>query len=39
MTVFADHGELLSAVPFFAPMLAIVLGIAFMALRDRARRR
>ncbi len=39
MTVFADHGDLLSAVPFFAPMLVIVLGIAFLTVRDRARRR
>lgn len=38
MTVPAHHG-LLSALPFFGPMLAVVVGIAVMTLRDRARRR
>ena len=38
MTVLAHHA-LLSALPFFGPMLVVVAGIAALALRDRVRRR
>ena len=35
----ADHGELVSALPFVAPMLLICIGLAVMVARDRLRRR
>jgi hypothetical protein len=35
----ADHGSMVSALPFVAPMLLIVIGIAVMVIRDRLQRR
>jgi hypothetical protein len=35
----ADHGDLVSALPFVAPMLLIVVGLAVIVVRDRLRHR
>jgi hypothetical protein len=37
--LLADHGDLLSALPFFAPALALPIGILVLIVRDRVRRR
>jgi hypothetical protein len=34
----ADHGSVLTAVPFVAPAVLIVVGMLVLVLRDRARR-
>jgi len=31
----ADHGDVVSALPFVAPMLLIVAGLLFLVARDR----
>lgn len=31
----ADHGDLVSAIPFVVPMLVIVAGLVILVLRDR----
>ena len=31
----ADHGDVVSAIPFVAPMLLLVGGLLFLVLRDR----
>jgi len=31
----ADHGDIVSAIPFVVPMLVIVAGLVFLVLRDR----
>ncbi len=31
----ADHGNMVSALPFVVPMVVIVLGLAFLVARDR----
>jgi hypothetical protein len=33
--LLADHSDIVSAIPFVAPMLVIVAGLAFLVLRDR----
>ena len=33
----ADHGNVVSALPFVAPMLVIVVGFLFLFARDRLR--
>jgi hypothetical protein len=33
--LLADHGDIVSAIPFVVPMLVIVAGLAFLVLRDR----
>lgn len=35
----ADHGNLVSALPFVVPMFVIVLGLVVMVARDRLRHR
>ena len=35
----ADHGSLTTALPFVAPMLVIVAGLAVLVLRERFGRR
>jgi hypothetical protein len=35
----ADHGDVVSALPFVAPMLLIGIGLAVLVARDRLRRR
>jgi hypothetical protein len=35
----ADHGDIVSALPFVAPMLLICIGLVVMVARDRLRRR
>jgi hypothetical protein len=35
----ADHGDLVTALPFVGPMLVIGGGIVFLMLRERWRRR
>ena len=37
--VFADHGDLLTALPFVLPPLILIGGLLFLTLRDRRRRR
>jgi hypothetical protein len=37
VTVIADHA-LLQALPFVVPMVVVVIGVAVLMLRDRARR-
>lgn len=39
MILLADHGDIVTALPFVGPMLLIGGGILVMALRERARRR
>jgi hypothetical protein len=34
----ADHGSVLTAVPFVAPAVLIIVGMLILVLRDRARR-
>jgi hypothetical protein len=34
----ADHGNALTAVPFVAPAVLIIVGMLVLVLRDRARR-
>ena len=34
----ADHGSVVSALPFVAPMLLVVAGLVFLVARDRRRR-
>jgi hypothetical protein len=34
----ADHGSVLTAVPFVAPAVLIIVGMLVLVLRDRARR-
>ena len=34
----ADHGNVVSAIPFVAPMVLIVAALAFLVIRDRVRR-
>jgi hypothetical protein len=34
----ADHGSILTALPFVAPALLIILGLLVLVLRDRLRR-
>ena len=34
----ADHGSALTAVPFVAPAVLIIVGMLVLVLRDRARR-
>ncbi len=36
--VFADHGDLLMALPFVVPPLILIGGLLFVMLRDRRRR-
>ena len=36
--VFADHGDLLTALPFVVPPLILIGGLVFLAVRDRRRR-
>ena len=31
----ADHGDIVSAIPFVAPMVLIVGGLLFLVIRDR----
>ena len=35
----ADHGDIVTALPFVAPMLLLAAGLAFVILRDRRRGR
>jgi hypothetical protein len=35
----ADHGSFLTAVPFVAPAVLLVIGLLALVLRDRARRK
>jgi hypothetical protein len=37
--LLADHGDLLTALPFVAPALAVPLGMVVLTVRDRVRRR
>ena len=37
--VFADHGDLLMALPFVVPPVILICGLLFLAMRDRRRRR
>jgi len=37
--VFADHGDLVMALPFVVPPLILIGGLLFLTLRDRRRRR
>ena len=39
MIPLADHGSLVTALPFVAPMLVIGGGIVFLMVRERMRRR
>jgi hypothetical protein len=34
----ADHGDILTALPFVAPVLLILVGLLALVLRDRLRR-
>jgi phosphate starvation-inducible membrane PsiE len=34
----ADHGDVISTLPFVAPALLIVIGLLVLVLRDRLRR-
>lgn len=34
----ADHGNVVSALPFVVPMVLIVAGLAFLMIRDRLER-
>lgn len=36
--VFADHGDLLMALPFVVPPVILIGGLLFVMLRDRRRR-
>jgi hypothetical protein len=36
--IFADHGDLLMALPFVVPPLVLIGGLLFVMLRDRRRR-
>ena len=36
--VFADHGDLLMALPFVVPPLILIAGLVFLTVRDRRRR-
>ena len=36
--VFADHGDLLMALPFVVPPLILICGLLFLTMRDRRRR-
>jgi len=33
--LLADHGDIVSAIPFVVPMLVIVAGLVFLMMRDR----
>jgi hypothetical protein len=35
----ADHGDIVSALPFVAPMLLICVGLGVLVIRDRLKRR
>lgn len=35
----ADHGDLVTALPFVLPALLIAAGLAFLTIRERLRRR
>ena len=37
--VFADHGDLLMALPFVIPPVILIGGLLFLTMRDRRRRR
>jgi hypothetical protein len=37
--VFADHGDLVMALPFVVPPLILIGGLLFLTVRDRRRRR
>ena len=37
--VFADHGDLLMALPFVIPPVLLIGGLLFLTMRDRRRRR
>ena len=37
--VFADHGDLLMALPFVVPPVILIGGLLFLTMRDRRRRR
>jgi hypothetical protein len=36
--LFADHGDLLMALPFVVPPVILIAGLLFLTLRDRRRR-
>jgi len=38
IVVFADHGNLITALPFVVPPLLLICGLAFLAVRDRWRK-
>ena len=37
--VFADHGDLLMALPFVIPPVILICGLLFLTMRDRRRSR
>ena len=39
LIVFADHGNLVVALPFVLPPLILICGLLFLTMRDRRRRR
>ena len=39
LLVFADHGDLITAMPFVLPPLILIAGLLFLTVRDRRRRR
>ena len=38
LLVFADHGNLVMALPFVVPPLILIGGLLFLTMRDRRRR-